>query len=374
MVCKTGLLGLSNAPKLIGSKSVWHLTPANMNFLWPTALWLLAVIPALVVLYVWLIGRHRTSALSFSSLALIKLALGHRSRLRHVPPLLLLAAVATSIIAGARPTWDLVISRQGETILLVMDVSLSMRASDVAPDRIGAAQQAAKNFISALPNDVSVGVISYAGTAQLVQPPTLDKQLAVEALDRFQLQRGTAIGNGIAVGLATLFPDDGIDVSSLDSPRRSTHGHPPTDDRLVSKHITPVPPGSYRPAAIVLLTDGQNLMGFDPIAAAQMAADKGVRVFTVGIGTANGQIIDVNGWKMRVRLDEEILKHIANLTMARYFHAGTGGELATIYEDLASRLVLERKRTEVTFVFAAAAGLLTLLAAILSLWWFGRPA
>ena len=261
---------------------------------------------------------------------------------------------------------------QEETILLVMDVSLSMRASDVAPDRITAAQQAAKDFIAVLPGNVSIGVVSYAGSAQLVQPPTLDKQAALDAIDRFQLQRGTAIGNGLAVGLATLFPNDGIDVSLLDSPRTSRPSVP-MDDRLGAKRMKPVPPGSYSSAAIVLLTDGQNLLGFDPIAAAQMAADHGIRVFTVGIGTPDGQIIDLCGWKMRVKLDEATLKHIADLTMGKYFHANSGVELGSIYEELASRLIFEKKHTEVTFLFAALAGCLVLAAAALSLWWFGRP-
>jgi len=255
---------------------------------------------------------------------------------------------------------------QEQTIVLAMDVSLSMRAMDVVPDRISAAQTAARAFVQALPNDVRIGVVSYAGAAQIVQPPTSDKGAVLDAIGRFQL-------HGIAMSLATLFPDDGIDVSSLDSPRASPHSRPPIDDRPLSAKVHPVVPGSDRSAAIVLLTDGQNLMGIDPMVAAQMAADYGIRVVTVGIGTPEGELLDLDGWKMRVRLDEDTLRRIANLTLGRYFHAVSTRELGAIYDDLRGRLVFEKKAEEVTVVFALLSGVLVLIASGLSMAWFGRP-
>jgi Ca-activated chloride channel family protein len=249
-----------------------------------------------------------------------------------------------------------------------------MRAKDVPPDRISASQSAARAFVLALPADVRIGVVSYAGIAQVVQPPTTNKEAVIEAIGRFQLQRGTAIGNGIAMSLATLFPDDGIDVSQLDMPRPLPHGRPPVEDRAAPHAAPSVAPGSYRSAAIVLLTDGQSFMGFDPMAAAQMAADRGVRVLTVGVGTRDGEVLDLGGWKMRVKLDEDTLMRISNLTVGKYFHAGSESDLGEIYKELGGRLVYERERMEITVLLAALAGVLMLTAASLSLWWYGRIA
>ena len=138
------------------------------------------------------------------------------------------------------------------------------------------------------------------------------------------------------------------------------------------KAFQPVPPGSYTSAAIILLTDGRTTTGQDPMEAARMAADRGVRVFTVGIGTAEGETIGFEGWSMRVRLDEEALKNIANMTRGEYFYAGTAADLKKIYESLNSRLVMEKKQTEISAIFAAAAAVMTLLAGLLSMLWFNR--
>jgi len=346
----------------------------HAHFLWPSGLWLLASLPFLVALYVWLIARRRPMAMSFSALALVRDALGKTSWRRHVPPALMLGAFACISIAAARPTWDPRLLTREQTIVLAMDVSLSMRAKDVPPDRISASQSAARAFVLALPADVRIGVVSYAGIAQVVQPPTTSKEAVIEAIGRFQLQRGTAIGNGIAMSLATLFPDDGIDVSQLDMPRPLPHGRPPVEDRAAPRTAPSVAPGSYRSAAIVLLTDGQSFMGFDPMAAAQMAADRGVRVFTVGVGTRDGEVLDLGGWKMRVKLDEDTLMRISNLTVGKYFHAGSESDLGEIYKELGGRLVYERERMEITVLLAALAGVLMLTAASLSLWWYGRIA
>ena len=258
---------------------------------------------------------------------------------------------------------------------MAMDVSGSMRATDVSPDRISASQAAAKTFAAELPANIRIGVVAYAGTAQLVQPPTLNRDDVIAAIDRFQLQRGTAIGNGIMISLATLFPDANIDLSRVTGQRNMPRGLQPEPARPGEPAaFEPVPPGSYESAAIVLLTDGQNTVGVDPMEAAQMAASRGVKVFTVGFGTKEGATLHLEGWSMRVRLDEDTLKKVANLTLGEYFHAGSGADLKKVYEALKSRLVFEKKATEVTALFADAAALLVLLAAGLSVWWFGRVA
>jgi Ca-activated chloride channel family protein len=254
-----------------------------------------------------------------------------------------------------------------------MDVSGSMRATDVKPNRLAASQTAAKAFIAEQPLTTRIGVVAFAATASLVQPPTRNREDIISSIDRFQLQRGTAIGSGIIVSLATLFPNAGIDVSRLLYGRDTWRSTPLDQAREPEKKdFKPVPPGSYNSAAIVLLTDGQRTTGPDSLEAARMAADRGVRVFTVGVGTKDGETIGFEGWSMRVRLDEETLKKIANLTHGEYFYAGSATDLVKVYKMLNSRLVLEKKETEITALLSAAAAVMVLLAASLSLLWFNR--
>lgn len=345
-----------------------------MTFLWPGMLWLLAAVPALVALYLLLLRRKKKAALRYASLNIVKeaMAAGQRFR-RHLPPLLFLLALATLLIAVARPAAIVRLPTQQLTIILAMDVSGSMRARDVEPNRLVAAQEAGKAFVADLPRGVRVGVVSFAGTAAVVQPPTHNREDIVAAVDRFQLQRGTAIGSGIILSLATIFPDAGIDVSDSIYGRDARRSRPLDPGREPEKkEFIPVPPGSYSSAAIVLLTDGQRTTGPDSLEAARMAADRGVRVFTVGVGTTKGEVIGFEGWSFHARLDEDTLKAIADRTRGEYFHAGTAMDLKKIYEGLSARLVFEKQHTEITALFAAAAACIALAAALLSLLWFGR--
>jgi Ca-activated chloride channel family protein len=348
-----------------------------MNFLWPEFLWLLLALPLLVLLYLWLIRRKKQTALHYASLSLVREAIGTGQNVRrHIPPALFLLAIAVMLVAAARPTAVVTLPSNQQTILLAMDVSGSMRATDVQPSRIVAAQNAAKAFLAQLPRQVKVGIVAFAGSAQVAQIPTVNREDLVSAIDRFQLQRGTAIGNGIVLSLATLFPDAGIDLQQMGFGRERQRGQalnlnsgPNSQEKAP---FTPVAPGSYTSAAIILLTDGQRTTGVDSLEAAKMAADRGVKVYTVGIGTVNGETIGFEGWSMRVRLDEETLKAIANKTQADYFYAGTATDLQKVYEHLSSRLTVEKKETEVSGLLALLAAALALLSAGLSLWWFNR--
>jgi Ca-activated chloride channel family protein len=346
------------------------MTPAPlMNFLWPEMLWALLAIPMLVLLYVWLLRRRKKTALRYASLSLVKEALGARSAWRrHVPPTLLLLALTALLLATARPTAVVTLPSQSQTIVLAMDVSGSMRATDVQPNRLVASQEAAKAFVAELPRNVRVAVVAFAGTAAVVQAPTLSREDIYASIDRFQLQRATAIGSGIVLSLATIFPEAGIDLSQITGQRNM----PPGPGDKPKQPFTPVPPGSYSSAAVILLTDGQRTTGPDPIEAAKMAAERGVRVYTVGIGTKEGETIAFEGWSMRVRLDEETLKSIANVTHADYFYAGTAEDLKKVYQGLSARMVVEKRETEISALFAALGALLVVLAAGLSVWWFGR--
>jgi len=250
-------------------------------------------------------------------------------------------------------------------------VSGSMRATDIKPSRIVASQEAAKGFVNELPNSVRVGVVSFAGTAAVVQAPTLSREDVIAAIDRFQLQRATAIGSGIVLSLATLFPDAGYDLSQITGakPMPPGFGDKKQQDQAAFK---PVEPGSYASAAIILLTDGQRTTGPDTLEMAKLAADRGVRIYTVGMGTKEGEIIGFEGWSMRVRLDEETLKQVSLLTRGEYFYAGTAEDLKKVYQSLSSKLVVEKRETEISALFAALGAVLVVFAAGLSLWWFGR--
>lgn len=342
-----------------------------MHFLWGEALWALALLPLLVAVYLWLLRRRRQAVLTVPQLALLRAAAqGQRHWRRHLPPALLLLALACLIVASARPVARLQLPSRQQTLLLAMDVSGSMRATDVQPNRLVAAQAAAKAFVLGLPREVRVGVISFAGTAAVVQAPTPNRDEVLAAIDRFQLQRGTAIGSGLVLSLATIFPEAGIDLSQITGQQRMPEDTPA--DQARKPPPAPVAPGSYDSAAVILLTDGQRTTGPDPLEAAQMAAERGVRVYTVGIGTREGEVIGFEGWSMRVKLDEDTLKQIATTTRGQYFYAGTAEDLKQVYQGLSSRLVVETRETEVSALAAALGALLTLLAAGLSLWWFGR--
>ncbi len=343
-----------------------------MTFQWPSMLWLLLALPLLVLLYFWLLGRRRRSTVRLASIAVAKQALGKGPGWRrHVPPLLMLLALAALLLAVARPLAVITLPLAQRTIILAMDVSGSMRAEDVKPNRLVASQEAAKAFVTALPRDVKVGVVSFAGTAAVVQAPTTSREDIVAAIDRFQLQRGTATGSGIVLSLATLFPDHGIEISQITGQRNMPRM---LGDDKAKKDFKPVEPGSYNSAAVIMLTDGQRTTGPDPLDAAKMAAERGVRVYTVGVGTTSGEIIGFEGWSMRVRLDEETLKNISILTHGEYFYAGTAQDLLKVYESLSAKLVVEKKETEVSALFSALGALLALLSAGLSVFWFGRVA
>jgi len=340
-----------------------------MSFQWPEMLWLHLALLALVAAYFYALQRKKKFALRYASLTLVKDAMGAGQKWRrHVPPLLFLLALAIMITAIARPTAVITLPSQHETVILAMDVSGSMRATDVEPNRLIAAQNAAKAFVAEQPENVRIGVVAFAGTATVAQAPTRNREDVVAAIDRFQLQRATAIGSAIIVSLATIFPDAGIDVATFmygaETERKGGQKPQPA--------VKPVPPGSYNAAVIILLTDGQRTTGPDTVAAARLAADRGVRIYTVGMGTKEGEIIGFEGWSMRVRLDEETLKQVALLTRGEYFFAGTAEDLKKVYEGLSSKLVVEKRETEITALFAALGALLAVTAAGLSLWWFGR--
>jgi Ca-activated chloride channel family protein len=258
--------------------------------------------------------------------------------------------------------------------MLAIDVSLSMRVQDVKPTRMVAAQEAARTFLHELPQNIQVGIVTFAGSAQVAQQATFERSSLIGAIDAIQMQMGTAVGSAIVVCLAELFPDHGIDLGEMTfGSRRKTHGWD-DKDKARPKPITPVPAGSYDSAAIILLSDGRRTTGVDTLEAAKMAAERGIRIYVVGLGTIDGHVSAGEGMAIYLQLDEPTLREVARMTGGEYFHAGTAEDLRSVYQNLGSRLQIKTRDTELTGLLAMGAAILMVAASALSVLWFGRVA
>jgi Ca-activated chloride channel family protein len=347
---------------------------SSMNFLWPQNLWLMLAVPLLPMLYLWLLRRRAKPALRYSSLGVVREALSKRQWRRHVPPALFLLALFVVLLALVRPTASVALPWAESRIMLALDGSLSMRVTDVKPTRMEAAQEAAKTFLRELPTDIEVGLVTFAGSAQVAQQVTIDHDSIIHAIDTIQMQLGTAVGSAIVLCLAELFPDHGIDLGEMSfGPRRKGLS---LDEQAKAppKAIAPVAPGSYESAAIILLSDGRRTTGFDTLEAAKMAADRGVRIYVVGLGTVVGHAALGEDMAIYLQLDEPTLHEVARMTGGEYYHAGTAEDLRTVYKTLGSRLQIRTRETELTALLALLAAILMVAAWSLSALWFGRMA
>jgi Ca-activated chloride channel family protein len=344
-----------------------------MSLLWPQYLWLLLTLPLLLGLYLWLLRRRVRPTLRLSHIGVARRAQGLTWR-RHLPPALMLLALALLFLASARPVGWVTLPWSQSTILLAIDVSLSMRVTDVKPTRMVAAQEAAKSFLQDLPRDIDVGIVTFAGTAQVAQRATRDRPSLVQAIDGIQMQRGTAIGSAIVVSLAELFPDHGIDLEEMIFGSRPQARSLDKRGKAPPKTHTPVAPGSYNAAAIILLSDGRRTTGVDTLQAAQMAADRGVKVHVVGLGTPDGHLAAGEGMAFYLQLDEPTLREVARMTGGEYHQAATAETLRGVYEQLGSKVQAQARETELTALFALMAACLVVAGASLSLLWFGRVA
>jgi Ca-activated chloride channel family protein len=311
-----------------------------VTFLWPQGLWLLLLVPALIAGYCLARGR------------------AVRAPAHHAPAALFILAIALLLLAVARPVARLMLPAEAATVILAIDVSASMRATDVEPTRLGAAQAAAREFVKGLPPAVRIGVVAFATEAQLVQSAVAGREEVLRAIDSLTARDNTAIGSGILASLQALLPD---------APR-----DPGLAIRVSSPAVWPAPGRADAATAIILLTDGQNSHGPDPIDAAQLAAKLGVRVYTIGVGSAHGRILEEGGWSSVVGIDEASLKKIAAITGAEYSYALSAWHLKRIYARIGSKVVLARTRTEIGGLLSALAAIVATVAAGLSLLWFGR--
>jgi len=349
-----------------------------MTFLWPHALWLLLTLPVFISVYFLSLLQRNKQSLRYASLGTIREAMDSGGWIRpHIPAFLSLLAIIAMLLGSARPALVVAPPSQQRTFMIVIDVSPSMTATDVSPNRLATAQALAKSLAIWQPRDVRVGIIAFSGLAELMLPPTPNHGDAIVAIDELNWQGfGSGVGLGLMAALIVLFPDENIGDSYDIFGHRAPPGfHAAADSARTTEQQrthTPVPPGSSSVAAIILLTDGDSNRGFPLGRAAQLAADRGIRVFTVGIGTLAGGAINILGAIEHVKFNSKPLKEIADMTSGEYFYAGTPADLKKAYQRLRQQAVFEIRDREITVLFAAIAMFLLLASAVLSLLWFNR--
>ena len=331
-----------------------------MSFIWPALLWSLVTIPLLALLYLRMQKRRSQYAVRYGSLGLVQQASGRGvGTRRHIPAILFLLGLTILFIALARPQMVLGLPKVEGIVILAFDVSGSMSAEDFEPTRLEAAKIVARDFVSRQPSTVQVGVVAFSESGFSVELPSNDQAAILASIDRLKPQRGTSLASGIIVSLNTIATLTGQDpVLSADQQ---------------SDVPTPAPkPIAENSAVIVLLTDGENNVNPDPLAAAQLAADRGVRIHTIAVGSVEGVTLEVNGFTVHTKVDEATLQQIAGLTEGQYFNAETEEDLETIYKSIEPHLVIEQDETEVTAVFAGLSILILLIGGMLSLLWFSH--
>jgi Ca-activated chloride channel family protein len=326
---------------------------------------LLGLIPLLMGVYLWRHNRRRRYAFRFSSLSLVREALPRQSRIRRYLPLVLFCcALSSLVISLTRPVTTTLVPAGRATVILALDISRSMLQSDIPPNRLEAAKDAALWFIDRQKANNQIGIVAFSGIAQLVQPPSTDPEELQTAILNLTTGRGTAIGSGILTALETI---DEFSQSGTSSPSGVQ-----SEDQA-----TPEAPGKYQPDIVVLLTDGVNTRGPEPLDAAQKAVERGVRVYTIGFGTENGSMGQGNdffgGGRFRRGIDEETLKEVAALTGGEYYSATSASELQKVLNGLPTVLVTRLEKVEISVLFAALGALLIASAVLLAQLWRPLP-
>ncbi|HEY0604808.1 MAG TPA: VWA domain-containing protein [Herpetosiphonaceae bacterium] len=345
-----------------------------MSWLWPEFLLLLAIVPLMIAAYIWMLRRRRRFAVRYSSLSLVRAAMPRHSWLRrHLPFALFMLAVTSLVLTLSRPVSIVAVPTNQTSIILALDVSRSMLQTDIAPSRLDAAEAAALSFIEQQSSSTRIGIVAFAGFAEMIQPPTTDQEALEDAIASLTTGRGTAIGSGILKSLDVIAEVD-PNVKPSD-----------TDGSVV---VEPVPEGAYAPEIIVVLTDGVATTGMPPVEAAQQASDRGVRVYTIGFGTENGSEIPgernwgrdpfdrdpwAGGGRFRRGIDEATLQQVADMTGGKYYTAESAEQLQSVFESLPTSLITAHEVTEISVAFAAFGALLATLAIVLSMLWHPLP-
>ncbi len=356
-----------------------------MDLLWPGLLILLVLVPLIIAAYVFVLRRRKKFVVRYSSLSLVMDALPKYSRLRrYLPVALFIAGLGSLLFALTRPVSIVSVPTSQRTIILAMDVSRSMCSTDIEPSRFEAAQAAALSFIQAQQADTEIGLVAFAGFAEVIQPPTSDKAVLADAIASLTVGRRTAIGSSILKSIDAIAEIDPKVAPSV------------MNDSMIAPE--PVPNGAYAPSIIVVLTDGASNAGPEPVDAAQQAADRGLRVFTIGFGTERGVEVmtcsakllggepqipmgggggggggNFGGGRFRRGIDEETLKQVASMTGAEYYSAESTDQLISAFQNLPTNLIVKHETTEISFAFVALGALLAVVAITLSLLWHALP-
>jgi len=333
-----------------------------MSFLWPPLLVCLLLVPVGIVLAQAADRRRRRRLGDLGGVAGPAARRPVRRIRDRLPAVLAVAAFVVLAVALARPQAAVSLPSAEGTVILAFDVSASMTATDLSPSRLEAAKTAATTFVEAQPPGVVIGVVAFSDSGLSVQPPTSDRAAVVAAIDRLTAGRGTSLGQGILASLTA------IAQAESDTPAFYYSDRSPEP----SPSPTPVPAGSHDSAVVILLSDGENTEAPDPVAAAQTAADRGIRIDTVGIGSPGGATLDLDGFQVHTQLDEATLQRIADLTDGSYYRAGDADQLTAVYAGLDPRVVFKTESIEITALVAVAGIALLLAAGVASLAWSGR--
>ena len=331
-----------------------------MTFIWPAMLYLLVLLPLMIGVYVVFLRRRQRAVARYDGFGLAGPSRAPGLQ-RIVPAVFFLLALSILFVSLARPQATISVPRVVGTVVLAFDVSGSMAADDLKPTRIDAARAAAQDFIQRQPPTVQIGVVVFSDSGVTVQAPTNDQDVLLAALKRLAPQRGTSLANGIFAALNLIATNGKAQTHFYSS---LTPAPTPTP--------TPMPKGSYSPAVIVLLSDGNNNESPDPLAAAQAAAERGVRIYTVGIGSAAGANVHIDGFVLHSQLDDTMLRQVAARSDGAYYSADSAQGLLDIYRNINTQLVVKPEDTEVTSVFAGAGIFFLLVGAAFSLLWSGR--
>jgi Ca-activated chloride channel homolog len=326
-----------------------------MTFAWPWFLLSLGVVPLLVQRYRRLLRRRAARQAELAALGLVAVDATAPRRRRHLGPALFLGALTLLFVALARPQATVTEPRREGTVVLAFDVSSSMAATDLSPTRMEAAKSAARGFVEKQPATIRIAVVAFGESGVISQQPTTDRTAVVAAIDRLAPQGGTALGRGIQTSLSAIA---GRTVQ-LDEPDQSAEAQ--------GQEI-----GYYGSAAVILLSDGENTDGPDPVGAAELASTAGVQVYPIGLGSAEGTVLDIDGFQVATALDEPLLRQIATTTDGEYLAAADEQALAKVYDSIDLSWTVKGRKTEVTGLFAVAAALLLLLGAGLSFARSGR--
>jgi Ca-activated chloride channel homolog len=333
-----------------------------MSFIWPVMLISLLFVPVAAFCYYWLGQRRNRRAREIGMLGMadgnFKSQPGNR---RHVPALFFLVGLTILLFAMARPQAEVSLPRQEGTVILAFDVSGSMAADDLKPTRMEAAKAAAREFIQNQPASLQIGVVAFSESGFAVQPPTNDQESILAAIERLSPQKSTSLSAGIIASLNAIATSLG-QAPIIDT--NAAHGAGATP--------TPVPAGTFTPAIILLLSDGENTAPPDPLPAAKIAAERGVRIYTIGLGSTTGAILHIDGFNVNTRLDEGMLKQISQMTNGEYFNPENEQELKTIYGSIAPQLVVKTEKMEITPIFAGTSIFILLIGSMFSLLWFSR--